>query len=63
MVVAFFSNCRFFYYNDDVVRIVMLMFFKIFSSFKNGTKNAFKIFVVGSVSTSNKKLIVIVWEY
>ena len=53
MVVAFFSNCRFFYYNDDVVRIVMLMFFKIFSSFKNGTKNAFKIFVVGSVSSSN----------
>ena len=63
MVVAFFSNCRFFYYNDDVVRIVMLMFFKIFSSFKNGTKSASEIFVVGSVSTSNKKLIVIVWEY
>ena len=53
MVVAFFSNCRFFYYNDDVVRIVMLMFFKIFSSFKNGTKSASEIFVVGYVSSSN----------
>ena len=38
MVVAFFSNCRFFYYNDDVARIVMLMFFKLLAVLKVAQK-------------------------